>query len=324
MLRYFLVRLADLLPKLAIISVVIFIAMQFIPGDPVMRSMPIEQYQRLSPEQIARITEDLGLNDSKVEQYFRWLGNILKGDLGYSMNTRSSIKDAIAQRMPATLQLAALGLCIATVFGLLFGYIAALKKNSPLDYTLTTVGMIGLSMPEFFLGLCMIVIFAIHLNWFPTGGWLAYGQETVWDKLRYLFLPAVSLGITYIATLMRYTRASMLDVLNKDYIRTARSKGISETEVNVKHGFRNAMIPVITIIIFRLPMLVSGTVVIEVAFNYPGMGTLMLGAIKSLDQPVVMASALIIATGILMCSFLLDIVIALLDPRVSFAGRGGE
>jgi len=324
MLRYFIIRLLEMLPKLLIISIIIFFALQMIPGDPVMRSMPYEVYSRLTPEQIETIRENLGLNAGKAEQYVRWLGNILQGDMGYSLKTRGSIAESIAARLPASLELAGLGLLIATTFGLLFGYTAAMKKNTPIDYSLTTAGMIGLSMPEFFLGLCLIVIFALNLGWLPTGGRLAYGQANIWDRLYYLILPAVSLGVTYIATLMRYTRASMLEVLTKDYVRTARSKGISETEVNIKHGFRNAMIPVITIIIFRLPMLVSGTVVIEIAFNYPGMGSLLINAITALDLPLVMNCALIIAFVILMCSFLLDIVIALLDPRVTFAGRGSE
>lgn len=321
MLKYFVVRLVELLPKLLIISVVIFIGLQNIPGDPVMRSMPPELYSRLTDKQIEELREEMGLNDSLPEQYFKWLGKVLQGDLGYSMKSKGNINSMVAARLPATLELAGMGLLIATFFGLLFGYLAALKKNTPVDYTLTTLGMIGLSMPEFFLGLCLIVVFALKLGWFPTGGRLVYGQETIWDRLQYLILPAVSLGITYVAALMRYTRGAMLDVLNKDYIRTARSKGLSENEVNVKHGLRNALIPVATIIIFRLPMLVGGTVVIEVAFNYPGMGSMLVNAITSADMTLVMIVALIIASVILFCSFFLDIVIALLDPRVTFGAR---
>lgn len=323
MLKYFGLRFLALLPKLLIITVIIFIGIQLIPGDAVSRSIPPEQYVKLSQAQIEELRTKLGLNDSIFIQYFRWLINICKGDFGYSLVSGGSIAQIIGQRLPATLELAVLGLSIAMIFGLLLGFISALKKNTIVDYANTVLGMIGLSIPEFFLGLCAIVVFSINLKWFPVGGRLEIGKEALFDRLQFLILPAVCLGITYIATLMRFTRCSMLDVLNKDYIRTARSKGLSEVKVNIKHGFRNALIPVMVILIFRIPMLVGGTVVIENVFNYPGMGSMLLNAVSGSDMPLIMMATMIIAFVILLSSFLLDIVTAMLDPRIRF-GAGKE
>lgn len=323
MAKYFGSRMLALVPKLLIITLVIFIGIQLIPGDAVARAIPPEQYAKLSPAQIEELRNKLGLNDNVVVQYFRWIGNICKGNFGYSQVTGGSISKIIAQRLPATLELAGLGLFVAMVFGLLLGFISALKKNTIIDYANTTLGMIGLSVPEFFLGLSMIVIFSLKLGWFPTGGRMVVGKEAFFDRLEFLVLPVICLGITYIATLMRFTRGSMLDVLNKDYIRTARSKGLSEVQVNVKHGFRNALIPVMVVLIFRIPMLVGGTVVIENAFNYPGMGSMLVNAISGSDMPLIMMTTLIIAFVILLCSFLLDVVTAMLDPRIAF-GTGKE
>ena len=324
MLKYFSLRLVSLLPKLLIISIIIFIGIQLIPGDAITRTISPEKYADLSPEKLDELRTKLGLNDSIFVQYFRWLFNIFKGDFGYSMTSGGNIAQIIGQRLPATLELAGFGLMIAMVFGLLLGFISALKKNTIIDYANTTFGMIGLSIPEFFLGLCAILLFSVHLKWFPVGGRMELGKEAFFDRIQFLILPATCLGFTYIATLMRFTRGSMLDVLNKDYIRTARGKGLTEVKVNMKHGFRNALIPVMVILVFRIPMLVGGTVVIENVFNYPGMGSMLLSAVSASDMPLIMMSTMIIAFVILFSSFLLDIVTAMLDPRIRFgAGKEG-
>lgn len=323
MFRYFCWRLFLLLPKLLIITVIIFLALQLVPGDPITRTISPDLYAQLSPNQLEEMREKLGLNDSLISQYFRWISGIIKGDFGYSQVTGGNISDIIAQRLPATLELAIFGLAIATIFGLILGYISAIKKNSFFDYFNTTFGIIGISVPEFFFGLCAILIFAINLKWLPTGGRMEYGKEAFFDRIQYLILPALCLGFQLIATLMRYTRSSMLDVLNKDYIKTARSKGISETKVYVKHVLRNALIPIMVIIVFRIPMLVGGTVVIENVFNYAGMGSMMLSAVSGTDTPLVMIATMIFASAILVSSFLVDMVSALLDPRIRLGAEGG-
>jgi len=322
LLKYFVVRLAALLPKLFFITIIIFIGLQFVPGDAVSRTISPETYAKLSPDQLEELRSKLGLNDNMVLQYFRWMTGILQGDFGYSLTTGGSISSMIAQRLPATFELAAAGLVISTVFGLLLGFISAIKKNSFIDYFNTTIGMIGISVPEFFLGLCAILLFAIHLKWFPTGGRMEFGKEAFLDRIQYLVLPSICLGISLIATLMRYTRGSMLDVLSKDYIKVARSKGLSELKINIKHGLRNALIPIMVVLVLRIPFLVGGTVVIENVFNYPGMGSLLLNAIAGSDMPVVMIASMLIAAAILLSSFMADTFTAMLDPRIRFgAGR---
>jgi len=321
MIRYFLYRLLALLPKLLIISMIIFLGLQLVPGDPITRSISPEVYAKLSPAQLEEMRTKLGLNDPLALQYLRWLGGVLRGDFGYSLATGGRIADMIAQRLPATFELATFSLAIATVFGLLFGFVSAVRHNTILDRVNTVLGMLGVSVPEFFFGLCAILVFALYLKWFPTGGRMEFGREGFFDRIRYLVLPACCLGISLIATLMRYTRGSMLDVLGKDYIKAARSKGLSEWNVNLKHGLRNALIPIMVILVFRIPMLVGGTVVIETVFNFPGMGSMLMDAISGSDMPVVMIATLIISCAILAASFLVDLFTAVLDPRIRFGAR---
>lgn len=320
MAKYFFKRLISLIPKLLVISLIIFVGLKLLHGDPITRTISPDAYANMSPAQLEDLRESLGLNDPMPVQYLRWMGNMLQGDFGYSQVNGSSIAQMLAQRLPATLELAGLGLIVATIFGLALGFLAAVKQNSLFDYASSFVGMIGVSVPEFFLGMVAILIFAIQLKWLPPGGRMAPGKEAFLDRIEYLALPVMSVGISYTATLMRFTRSSMLDVLNKDYIKTARSKGLSEFTVNLKHGFRNALIPIMVIIVFRIPLLVSGTVVVESIFNYPGMGDMLLSAISGGDMPVVMMSTFIISAVILLVSFLSDMVTALLDPRVHFEG----
>lgn len=321
MFKYFFFRLLSLIPKLLIISIIIFLGLQLIPGDSVTRTISPDVYANMSEAELWGLREKLGLNDNLLIQYFRWIGRILQGDFGYSIVNGANIAAMLKARLPATMELAACGLLIATVFGLLLGFISAIKQNSPIDYINTIFGMVGISVPEFFLGLCAILVFAIKLGWLPTGGRLEYGNEGFFDRIKFLILPSLCLGIAYIATLMRFTRGSMLDVLNKDYIKTARSKGLSEVTVNLKHGFRNALIPIMVVLVFRIPMLVSGTVVIENVFNYPGMGSMLLNAISGTDMPVVMISTMIISAVILFASFLVDLVTAMLDPRIRLSNK---
>lgn len=316
--KYFLKRILDLIPKLLIITVVIFVGMQFIPGDPVTYLIPPDTISKLDPAQLETMREKLGLNQNVIARYFTWLGNLLHGDFGYSLVSGASIKSMIVQRLPASFEVALIALLISAVFGLTFGFISATKQNSLIDYTNTVLGMIGISVPEFFFGLLGISIFSLKLGWLPSGGRLMPGKEALSDRVVFLILPCLCLAIGLIATLMRYTRGSMLDVLHKDYIKTARSKGLSEANVHIKHGLRNALIPIVVILVNRLPMLLGGAVVIESVFNYPGMGTMLLNAISGSDMPVVMITTMMIAIAILIASLLIDLISALLDPRIRF------
>lgn len=316
MLKYFGIRLLALIPKLLIITMIIFLGLQLVPGDPISRTIPADKLADMNPARVEELRESMGLNDSMIERYGSWIGDMLQGNFGYSLSTRGEISKILLNRLPATIELASLGILWATILGVVFGVLSALKQHTALDYSLTTLGIIGISIPQFFFGLIGIMIFGVKLKWLPVGGRMGVGEEAFFDRIQYLVMPAIVLGIVYISTLMRYTRGSMLDVMGKDYIKVARSKGLSEVNVNIKHGFRNALIQIMVIIIMRLPHLVAGTVIVETVFNFPGMGSMLVDAISGTDLPIVMITTLLIALVILLASFLVDLVSALLDPRI--------
>ncbi len=316
MLKYIGKKILILIPKLLIISMIVFLGLQFLPGDPITRTVSPEAYQYMTEAQLEALRENLGLNDPLPIQYLHWLGRFLQGDFGYSQASGSNISKMLATRLPYTMELAFWAVAIADIIGIIFGFIAAVRKNKPVDHILTSISVVGISVPEFFFGLIFILYFALKLKWFPTGGRMTPGETGFFSRVKYIVLPAVTLSIALLATLTRYTRGCMLDVLNKDYIKTARSKGLSDFTVNVKHGLRNALPPVLVLLCFRLPMLVSGTVVVETVYNYPAMGSMILDAISSADMTVVMVTTMVVACVTLIASNLVDILTAALDPRV--------
>lgn len=316
MLKFIGKKILILIPKLLLISLIVFLGLQLLPGDAVTRTVSPEAYQYMTEEQFEALRESLGLNDPILIQYFRWLGRFLTGDFGYSQASGSNIAQMLAGRLPYTIELAGWAVVIADLIGILFGFVAAVRKNKPIDHILTSGSVLGISVPEFFFGLVFILIFSLKLNWLPTGGRMAAGETGFFSRVRYMILPAFTLSIALLATLTRYTRGCMLDVLNKDYIKTARSKGLGDFVVNVKHGLRNALPPVLVLLCFRLPILVSGTVIVETVFNYPAMGSMILDAISAADMTVVMVTTMVVACVTLIASNLVDILTAALDPRV--------
>ena len=317
MIRYIIRRVLAMIPKLLLITMIVFAGLQLLPGDPIVRTFPPEQLAGLSEAQIEVLRDQAGLSDPLPLQYAKWIGRILQGDLGYSVISGSDISQMLATRLPYTMELAGWALVFSAVLGILFGFTAAVKQNSVADYTLTSLSVLGISVPEFFFGILFILLFSMTLGWLPTGGRTTAGESTdLWSRAKYLVMPVLCLSISFLATLTRYTRGCMLDVMNKDYIKTARSKGLGEGEVNLKHGLRNAMSPVLTWLIFQLPSLVCGVVVIETVFNYPAVGTMLLSAINSVDMPTVMITTMMIAVVTLIASNLVDIVAAMMDPRI--------
>jgi peptide/nickel transport system permease protein len=226
------------------------------------------------------------------------------------------ISKLVLDRIPATLELSVAALLFSTLFGVILGSISALKRGSLMDNSLTVFGMIGVSIPEFIFGLIALVIFSLQLEWLPVGKRLMPGYDSYWDHMPHLVMPAMVLGLIMTAGVMRYTRSSMLDSLNKEFIRTARSKGVPEWRVNFIHGLRVAMIPVVVLIGFRLPMLIGGTVIIEQVFQWPGVGDLFVNAVRGQNYPLVMMISFLSVTAVLFASFLIDLLTALLDPRV--------
>jgi peptide/nickel transport system permease protein len=275
-----------------------------------------ESIATLSPEALNHLREALGLHDPFIVRYGKWLWGVLRLDFGYSLTSGVAIKDIVAARLPATLELSGVALCLSTLFGSLLGTICALKRGSFADNALTFIGMIGISIPQFFFGLVAILIFSLHLGWFPVGGRLNPDASGALARLSALALPSLVLTLGMTAGIQRYARSSMLDALNKDFMKTARSKGLPEWRVHLVHGFRVAMSPIIVLIGFRLPALVGGSVVLETVFQWPGVGREFVAAVRGQNYPLVMLLALIIVSMTLLASFLVDILTALLDPRI--------
>lgn len=315
MFKFIVKKLLMMIPMLLLISFIVFFGLQMTGIDPI-NFMVSPEVLSQNKENIDALRESLGLNDPMLVQYFRWLGNCLKGDLGYSFDG-TSISSIISVRLPYTFELAGYSLVLSAIIGIGIGIISAIRQNGIIDYVGRVLAVLGQAVPQFLVGIILIQIFAINLGWLPSGNRVSPGAENAFiDALVHLCLPVATLTIGMVAVLMRYARNTMLDVLNSDYIKTARSKGIPEWKVYLKHGFRNAMKPVLVILVFRIPMLVGGSVVIESVFSYPGIGLTMTDAIVSGDYPIVLVTTMIIAATMLICSFMVDVLNALLDPRV--------
>jgi peptide/nickel transport system permease protein len=297
------------------ISVLVFIFVEIAPGDAIDALMPPESFS--TPEAKEAMRERLGLNDPAPLRYAQWLQRAVTGDLGYSLTSRRPVTDIIMTRLPETLQLVGFAMVFSVIVGVTTGVISAIKQYSWIDYLTTFFSFFWLSIPGFFLGLLMIYLFAVKLNWFPVFGASTPGADNViLDRLHHLVLPGVVLGLELAAALTRYTRASLLEVLRTDYMRTARAKGLRERSVIVRHGLKNALIPVITVVAFRMPYLISGAVVIETVFQWPGLGLLTLNAANQKDYPLVMALALTVTIMVVISSFIADVAYSIVDPRI--------
>ena len=314
MLKYTLKKLLLIIPMLFVISVLVFFAMTKTNADPINYLIPADVV--LTPENLAAMRAKYGLDQPVYIQYFNWISHVLQGDFGVSIVTGIPVATIIADHLPATFELALGALLISTVIGITLGVLSAIYQNSAIDYIGRFITVLGISIPQFFFGIIMILIFAIKLGVLPVGGRVDPSCVTFADRFKYLVLPTLTMSISLISTLLKYTRNSMLEVLNKDYIKVARMKGIPEWKVYFKHALRNSLKPVMVLLVFRLPMLISGSVVIEAVFSWPGIGTQIVAATTSGDYPVIMITTLLIATAILLASVLLDVLTAWLDPRV--------
>ena len=299
-----------------VISFLIYLGLELTPGDAVSYMLPPDALMNIKPAELEQIRESLGLNQPFIVRYFLWLGDVLQGNFGFSLASGVPIKDIVLDRLPATLELSISALILSSILGVIFGTISALKRGSLTDNFFTVFGMLGVSVPEFIFGLIALVIFALNLRWLPVGQRLLPGYESYWDHMPHLIMPAGVLALMMTAGVMRYTRSSMLDSLNKEFIRTARSKGVPEWRVNFIHGLRVALIPIVVLIGFRLPMLIGGTVIIEQVFQWPGVGELFVFNVRSQNYPLVMMVAFLSVIAVLLASFLIDLFTAILDPRI--------
>lgn len=315
-LKYIFKRFLIMIPMIVVISLVIFLGLQLTPGNPLTYQIPPDQLMDESFD-LAAYEEKMGLNDPLFVQYFRWMKNIVTGQLGYSLVSGAPITNMLRTRLPASLELNFVAFLMSLVIGIAFGMLAAVRQNSFVDYLCTGFSVLVTALPTFFMGIIFISVFALNLGWLPTGGRIVYGDNSLSTRISHMIMPSLVLGLHMIGALMRHTRSAMLDTMNMDYIKTARSKGISEFSVYFKHGFRNALIPVSVMLCFRVAGLIGGSVVIEKIFGWPGLGTMMLDAISGKDYPVVMITTMIMAIMTLIASFMADVMTALLDPRVN-------
>ena len=314
MLNYILRRLL-LVPLLLIgITLVVFVLIQLAPGDPVTAQYGLKLAEA-DPVRIERLRQELGLNDPIMVQYFRYLLNLLRGDFGMSLTTRTPVLTEIAARFPATLELTLAAMVIVIVFSIPLGIIAALKRGSLIDNGLMAFSLFGVSMPAFWLGIMLILLFSLTLGWLPTSG---RGSGPLLERLEYMVLPAVTLGFAIMGLNSRIMRSSMIEVLNQDYIRTAHGKGQKRAVVIVRHALRNALIPILTLFGVQFASLLGGAVIIEMIFAWPGLGRLAVNATLRRDYPVIMGTVLLFSFFYLISSLIVDIIYTFVDPRIRY------
>ncbi len=325
MTAYIIRRLLWMIPLLLGVSVICFILLLRMPGDPVSAIIASSRGtgEVTSAEDRAQLREQLGLNDPVYVRYFDWLREVLKGNFGQSVIKKQPVTEVIRSKLPNTIKLAGIGFVLTIVIALPLGIISAVKQYSKLDYGLTTFNFVGISIPQFWLALMLLYLFAVKFPIFPSfgmqsadvqGGFWAHFKDTV----SHYVLPVISITLVGLAGYMRYQRAAMLDVIHQDYIRTARAKGLSERKVILKHAWRNALIPIITLMGFVFVILVEGSVVVETVYSWPGMGNLAVTSLTERDYPVVMAIVLMSAFFIMIGTLLSDILYAVVDPRVRY------
>jgi peptide/nickel transport system permease protein len=313
MTRYFIYRLLSAFPILAIVSLASFLFIFLVPGDPAAEIAG----PGATKDEVARIRSQLGLDAPVHIQMLNYYGRLLRGDLGQSILLNRSVTEAIIERAPVTLSLTGIALGISLTLAIILGVVAAVRQNTWVDQSAMTVALLGLSLPDFWVGLVMIYTFAVLLGWLPTGGYVELSKGA-WPWLRSMTMPALALAITQLGLLARMTRATMLEVLNQDYVRTARAKGLPERTVIDKHALSNALIPMVTVMGLIVGILLGGAVVIEQVFALPGVGRLIIGAILRRDYPVIQGGLFLTATIFVFVNLAVDILYAFLDPRVRY------
>jgi peptide/nickel transport system permease protein len=302
-----------MVPVALLVTVICFTLLRLSPGDPVL----VYSGEERDPAAMAYLRHSLGLDQPLPVQYVAWLGRALHGDLGRSIRTKQPVVQAIVERLPATLELGAAALFISVTLALIVGTLSALKRNSAVDLLATGFTLAGVSFPGFFLGIVLILIFALVLRWLPPGGYVPFVQDPA-GNLRRLILPAIAIATGSLAVNMRQVRSSMLDVLGHDYVRTARAKGLHEQAVINGHALKNALIPVVTLIGLQVGAIIEGALIIETIYFWPGVGRLAVDSINGRDYPVVQAIVLLSALSFMFSTLAVDVLYAWLDPRISY------
>jgi peptide/nickel transport system permease protein len=315
LLRFIARRLLIAIPTLLLVSLFVFALQKLLPGDPVLAMAGEER----DPETLAFLREKYRLNDPIPVQYLTWLGNLLQGDLGISLRTNQPVLELIAQKLPVTIQLAIMAMIIAVAIGIPMGVLSAVKKGTAWDWVANAVALSGLSVPNFWLGILLILFVSVRLGWLPASGYVAFTEDPL-RSLQTTIMPAFVLGTALAAALMRHTRSAMLGVLSTDYVRTARAKGLLERAVVLRHAFRNALVPIVTLSTLLFGELLAGAVLTEQVFTIPGFGKLIVDAVFTRDYAVVQGVVLCAAVGFILMNLLADVAYVLLNPRLRTAG----
>lgn len=314
MTAYFIRRLIAVIPVLLVVAVVSFSIIHMAPGDPALMILGDDA----SIQDVQRLRTELGLDRPMLQQFFSYLGELLRGDLGRSLFFSMPVTQAIAARAEPTLMLTVISLTIALVAGVLMGVTAAVRRNTFADQTILVVSLFGVAMPNFWLGLNLILLFSVTLGWLPTSGYVSIAEGGIGSAVRSLVLPAIALGFSQAALISRMTRSSVLEVLGLDYVRTAKAKGVPPRTLLFRHALRNALIPVMTVAGSSLATLIGGSVVIENVFAIPGVGSLMAQSIFRRDYPIIQGTLLVVAALYVLINLLVDMIYVALDPRISY------
>ena len=333
MLGYLLRRVIATIPVVVLISLLVFLLIHAAPGDPA----DLLLSEEASPQDIADARRRWGLDQPIYIQYLRFLANILSGDLGTSFRYADPVITLIGERLPATIELAIASMLIAIIFGIPLGVWAGAKPNSWADNLGSVFGFFGISMPSFWLGIMLILVISGYFNWLPSSGRSTYGvaqgfetgfyithglasgnMKAAWDGIKYVIMPAIALGTGMMGLIMRVTRSSVLEIMDEDYVRTARAKGLGERTVLWRHVLRNAFVPIITVVGLELGTLLSGSIIVETVFAWPGSGSLLIAAIQSRDYPLITGTVLTYTIAFVAINFMIDILYALIDPRIRF------
>jgi len=304
-------RFLILIPTFLGITLVVFATMKLIPGDPIIALLQDSYTEELAAE----LRVQLGLDRPLPVQYAIWLRDLFSGNWGTSIISRQPVLDEILQRLPITIELLILALFFALVISIPIGIISAVKRNTMIDYGAMTFAMLGISLPEFFLGALLLIFFSLGLQWLPATGYVPFFEYPV-DNLRHMVLPAITLGMTRAALIARLMRNSMLEVIRQDYIDTARAKGLSEFIVINKHALKNALIPTVTVVGLQIGYLIGGAIIVESLFAIPGIGSFGIDGILQRDYPMVQAFSVVAASGFIFTNFVVDVVYTFLDPRI--------
>ncbi|MCZ8140691.1 MAG: ABC transporter permease [Acetobacteraceae bacterium] len=305
-------RIGQVLPTLFILSILIFGLQQLMPGDP---ALILAGEERGDPQVLAQIRAELRLDRPIYEQYLYWIGNVLTGDFGFSWRIRMPVSELILDKLPVTAQLAAMSFIIAVLIGVPAGILSAVKRDRPADWAANGVALFGISTPNFWLGIMMILLFSVELGWLPPSGYVPL-TEDFWQSIATTIMPAFVLGTGVASVLMRHTRAAMLTALSQDYVRTARAKGLRERVVVWKHALRNALIPVVTLGAIEFGRLLAGAVLTEQVFTIPGFGKLIVDAVFNRDYPVVQGVVLATALIFVLLSLVADLLYMAINPRL--------